>query len=157
MSARLLVLILSVLLGLGSFGSPLHAQEKKADKKSALAEEAAKLVGVWEILATKEPGQPYRNGYKGRPFVEKGPHSFMLIMDYRDDGTFRRLSRIGEAETMHEGTWELAGHELRHKRKGSSEQEVMYLRFDNPDQYTSTEVYEGTSDPGLFAQFKRVH
>jgi hypothetical protein len=51
----------------------------------------------------------------------------------------------------------LAGHELRHQRKGSNEQEVMYVRFDNQDQYTSTEVFEGTTDPGLFAQFKRMH
>jgi len=156
MSARLAVLILSAVLSLGSFGSHLFAQEKNADKKPTLNEEAVRLVGVWGILSTKEPGQPYRNGYKGRPFVEKGPHSFMLIMEYRNDGTFRRLSRIGETEAVHEGSWTLAGHELRHKRQGSSEHEVMYVRFDGPDQYTSTEVYEGTSDPGLFAQFKRV-
>jgi hypothetical protein len=30
------------------------------------------------------------------------------------------------------------------------------VRFDGPNQYTSTEVYENTPDPGLFAQFKRV-
>jgi hypothetical protein len=157
MSARLTVFILSVVLGFGSFGSHLYAQEKKADKKPTLSQEASQLVGVWEILATKEPGKPYRNGYKGRPFVEKGPHSFMLIMEYRDDGSFRRLSRIGENEAVHEGHWTLAGHELRHQRQGSNEQEVMYVRFDNPDQYTSTEVFEGTTDPGLFAQFKRMH
>jgi hypothetical protein len=48
------------------------------------------------------------------------------------------------------------GNELRHTRNGSHEDEVMYVRFDSPNQYTSTEVYEGTPDPGLFAQFRRI-
>lgn len=156
MSVRPAVLMLCAMMILCLFGSQLCAQEKKTDKKPAIDAEMAKLVGVWEILSTKEPGQPYRNGYKGRPFVEKGPHAFVLIMEYREDSTFRRVSRIGDKETVHEGAWKLAGHELRHQRKGSSEQEVMYVRFDSPDQYTSTEVYETTPDPGLFAQFKRV-
>jgi hypothetical protein len=156
MSIRQVALIVCALLILSPIGPQLYAQEKKENKKPALDSEAARLVGMWEILSTKEPGQPYRNSYKGRPFVAKGPHAFVLIMEYNDDGTFRRTSRIGDKESVHEGSWKLSGHELRHQRKGSSEQEVMYVRFDGPDQYTSTEVYETTTDPGLFAQFKRV-
>jgi len=148
--------MLYALLILALSGSQLCAQEKKSDKKSALDAEMARLVGVWEILSTKEPGQPYRNSYKGRPFVSKGPHAFILIMEYREDGTFRRISRIGDKETVHEGAWKLAGHELSHRRNGSADHEVMYIRFDGPEQYTSTEVYENTTDPGLFAQFKKV-
>ena len=142
--------ILSVLL------PPIYAQEKKAETKPALSQEAALLVGTWEIANTKEPSQPYRTGYKGRPFVTKGPHAFTLIMEFQDTGIFRRISRVGDNETVQEGTWQLAGHELRQQRKGMSEPEVMYLRFDSPEQYTSIEVYEGTPDPGLFAQFKKV-
>jgi len=135
---------------------PIYAQDKKTDKKPALSQEAAQIVGTWEIINTKEPGQPYKTGYKGRPFVTKGPHAYTLIMEFQDNGTFRRISRIGDDNKVQEGTWNLVGHELRQQRKGSSEPEVIYVRFDGPDQYTSIEVYETTPDPGLFAQFKRV-
>jgi hypothetical protein len=135
---------------------PIYAQEKKVEKKSVLTQEATQLLGAWEIVNTKEPSQPYRTGYKGRPFVTKGPHAFTLIMEFQDDGNFRRISRVGENETIQEGTWKLVGHELSQQRKGVSEPEVIYVRFDGPNQYTSIEVYEGTPDPGLFAQFKRV-
>jgi hypothetical protein len=114
------------------------------------------LVGHWMIVATKEPGKPYREGYKGRPFVPKGANAFTLLMEYRGDGTFRRITRIGDKETVHEGTWVLSGHELRHKRKGTNEDEVMYIRFDSPGQFTSIEVFEKTRDPGLFARFRKT-
>lgn len=119
-------------------------------------EEAAQLLGRWIIVQTKEPGKPYRDGYKGRPFVPQGHNAFTLIMEYRKDGTFRRISRVGEKDTVHEGGWRFSGHELRHKRKESPGEEVMHIRFDNPNQYTSIEVYEDTPDPGLFARFKRI-
>lgn len=136
---------------------PIYAQEKKTENKPALSQEAARIVGTWEIVNTKEPGQPYRTGYKGRPFVTKGPNAYTLILEYQGDGTFRRISRIGDhPDKVQEGTWRLAGHELRQLRKGKSEPEVIYVRFDGPNQYTSIEVYETTPDPGLFAQFKRV-
>jgi hypothetical protein len=135
---------------------PLHALDEKRDARPALDKDAAALVGVWEIYQTKEPGKPYRQSYQGNPFVNKGPNSFTLILEYHQDGTFRRINRVGTQETIHEGTWKLAGHELRHQRKGAREEEVFYVRFDGPDQYTSLEVYEDTSDPGLFAQFRRV-
>lgn len=131
---------------------PALAQEKRA----ALDKDAAKLVGRWVISQTKEPGQPYRESYRGRPFVLDGPSSFTLIMEYNRDGTFRRISRVNGIDTTHEGTWSYAGHELRHRRKGQSADEVMYVRFDGPDEFTSIEVYEDTSDPGLFARFKRM-
>jgi hypothetical protein len=129
-----------------------HAQEKKAPA----GKDSAELVGRWVITQTKEPGKPYRESYKGRPFVMEGPNSFTLIMEYRRDGTFRRISRVAGKDTVQEGTWKLSGHELRHKRKGQPVDEVMYIRFDGADEFTSTEVYEDTLDPGLFAKFKRL-
>jgi hypothetical protein len=136
---------------------PIYAQEKDTEKKPALSQEAARIVGTWEIMNTKEPGKPYKTGYKGRPFVTKGPNAYTLILKFQGDGTFRRISRIGDhPDKVQEGTWRLVGHELRQQRKGMSEPEVIYIRFDGPNQYTSIEVYETTPDPGLFAQFKRV-
>lgn len=135
---------------------PLYAQQDKPQQGPIVDKTASQLVGVWEISQTKEPGKPYRASYKGHPFVSRGPNAFTLIMEYRSDGTFRRIARVGNNETTQDGKWILAGSELKHHRSGSGEEEVMYVRFDNPDQYTSTEVYEGTPDPGLFAQFKRV-
>ena len=150
-----------VLLSAGFLASlflpPIYALEDSGQSKPTLNKDAAKLVGTWEITRTKEPGKPYRKGYKGRPFVSKGANAFTLIMEYRKDGTFRRLSRIGSSETVQDGHWKLSGHELRHRRSESRSEEVMYLRFDKPTQYTSIEVYEDTPDPGLFAQFHRVH
>ncbi len=143
-------LLLSVLL------PPLYAQQDKAQSPPAVEQAAAPLVGVWEITQTKEPGKPYRSSYKGHPFVSRGPNAFTLIMEYHKDGTFRRIARVGAKDDVQEGKWKLVGNELRHHRTGSNEDEVMYVRFDGPDQYTSTEVYEGTPDPGLFAQFKRI-
>jgi hypothetical protein len=134
---------------------PLYAQEGKQIKKAAMNDQSANLLGVWEIFQTKEPGKPYRQAYKGRPFVSRGEHAFTLILEYRDDGTFRRIARIGNDDKIQEGTWKLSGNELRLKAKGVSEDEVMYVRFDDPNQYTCIEVFEDTHDPGLFAQFKR--
>ncbi len=131
---------------------PIYAQ----DNKPAIDKESSQLVGRWEIYETKEPGKPYLESYKGRPFVRKGPNAFTLILEYNSDGGFKRIARVGETETVEQGTWRLAGHELRHKRKGASQEEVMYIRFDDKNHYTSTEVFEDTSDPGLFAKFRRI-
>jgi len=133
--------------------SPTFGAEKK---RQAANEEAARLVGRWQIHMTKEPGKDYRDAYKGRPFVPVGPHSFSLVGEYRPDGTFRRVSRVDGAETVDEGFWTLKGRELRQKRIGGQGEEVLYLRFDGADQFTSIEVYEQTPDPGLFAQFRRL-
>ncbi len=156
MSIMRFVLVLFCGLLLSLLLPPLHAQQEKAQKVSPVDKTAAPLVGVWEISQTKEPGKPYRSSYKGHPFVSRGPNAFTLIMEYHNDGTFRRIARVGAKDDVQEGKWELEGHELRHHRVGSNEEEVIYLRFDGPNQYTSTEVYEGTPDPGLFAQFKRI-
>jgi hypothetical protein len=150
----LLVLCCGLLLSL--LLPPLYAQQDKAQKVLVVDKAAVPLVGVWEITQTKEPGKPYRSSYKGHPFVSRGPNAFTLIMEYHNDGTFKRTARVGTKDDVQEGKWKLAGNELRHHRVGTSEEEVIYLRFDGPNQYTSTEVYEGTPDPGLFAQFKRI-
>jgi hypothetical protein len=122
----------------------------KPDKASA------QLLGMWEIHMIKEPGKHYRRSFKGRPLVAKGPHAFTLIIEYREDGSFKRTTRVGETETIQEGKWSLAGHELRQTRQGNLPDEVMYVRFDGPNKFTSIEVYEGCSDPGTFAQYKRI-
>ncbi|MEI8183696.1 MAG: hypothetical protein WCG29_13440 [Desulfomonile sp.] len=140
---------------LSLFLPPIYALDEKKLDKPELDGTQNQLVGVWEIAQTKEPGKPYRDGYKGLPFVTRGANAFTLILEYRKDGTFRRTSRIGEKETVQDGRWKLSGHELRHLRTGAKDEEVIYLRFDNPDQYTSLEVFEATPDPGLFAQFRR--
>lgn len=114
------------------------------------------LIGRWEIVETKEPGKPYRPGYKGRPFVKNGANAFSLIVEYRKDGTMRRISRKGPRDLVEEGAWTMSGHELRQKMKGSPLQEVIYIRFDSPHEYTFIEVYEESPDPGLFARFRRV-
>ncbi len=140
---------------MGLFLPPTHAQDHRSGIKQAQNKESNLLVGTWEIYETKEPGKPYQSSYKGRPFVSRGPNAFSLFLEYKNDGQFRRTSRIGDDQSIDEGVWKLEGHELRHKRNGSHVEEVMYVRFDNKDQYTSTEVFEETSDPGLFAKFKR--
>ena len=127
-----------------------------ADSASGDAEAKPGLTGNWEIYETKEPGKPYRKGYKGRPFVSKGHNAFTLVLQYRKDGTFRRISRHGGSETVQGGKWTLSGHELRQRSKGKRGEEIMYLRFEGPNQYTSIEVFEETKDPGLFAKFKRI-
>jgi hypothetical protein len=156
-TTRRMVVILSAGFILSVLLSSIYAQEQKKSPLQKLDPITGKLIGTWEIFQTKAPGQPYRDGYKGRPFVRKGPNSFTLIMEYHDDGTFRRLSRVADSDTVQKGTWKLAGNELRHLRKGSIEEEIIYVRFDNKDQYTSIEVFESTSDPGLFAQFRRLN
>lgn len=156
MSTRRAIVLLSAGFLVSLFLPPIYALDDSAKTKPALDKDAKNLVGVWEIVKTKEPGKPYRTGYKGRPFVASGANAFTLIMEYRDDGTFRRVSRIGGTEDVQQGSWQLSGHELRHQRTGSASQEVIYIRFDKPNQYTSIEVYEDTPDPGLFAQFSRV-
>jgi hypothetical protein len=155
-SVTRLALLISAGFLLSLFLPPIYAQEQKNMAKPAVDQESAQLIGTWEIARTKMPGKPYTTGYQGRPFVSKGANAFTLILEYRGNGTFRRLTRIGDNETVQEGTWKLAGHELRHKRNATREEEVMYLRFDSPDSYTSTEVFEESADPGLFAQFKRL-
>lgn len=152
-----MVLILSAGFVMSVFLSAIYAQDQKKNQQPKLDAAAGRLVGTWEIFQTKEPGHPYTSGYKGRPFVHKGPNAFTLIMEYHNDGTFRRVSRVAEHDTVQDGTWKLAGNELRHLRTGANAEEVMYLRFDGASQYTSIEVYEDTSDPGLFAQFKKVN
>lgn len=147
------VVYLGIVMSL--FLPPIYAQDGKAENRTALEKESAQLVGAWEIYQTKEPGKPYMQSYKGRPFVSRGANAFTLFLEYKSDGKFRRISRIGENDSVEEGVWRLNGHELRHKRIGSSVEEIMYLRFDNKDQYTSTEVFEETGDPGLFARFRR--
>jgi hypothetical protein len=134
---------------------PLYALDGKGASKPVLNAEAAKLVGRWEIARAKEPGKPYLAGFQGRPFVTKGPQAYTLILEYRPDGTFRRVCRVGGKDVVQEGRWTLSGHELRHRAKGKSEDEVMYIRFDSADQYTSTEVYEDSPSPGVFAQFRK--
>lgn len=128
-------------------GPALARQERNSQKP---------LVGRWQIVATKEPGKPYREGYKGRPFVTKGPNAFTLIMEYNEDGTFRRITRIGDTETVHKGEWSLDNHVLHQRRQDRRSAEVIYVRFDDPNHYTITEVYEGTPDPGIFARFRRL-
>jgi len=156
MSIMRFVLVLFCGLLLSLLLPPLYAQQEKAQKVSPVDKTVAPLVGVWEISQIKEPGKAYRSSYKGHPFVSRGPNAFTLIMEYHNDGTFRRIARVGAKDDVQEGKWKLEGNELRHHRVGSNEEEVIYLRFDGPNQYTSMEVYEGTPDPGLFAQFKRI-
>src|SRR4030042_438379 len=81
------------------FLQPVCGQEAKP----AIDTEIGKIVGRWAILQTKEPGKPYLESYKGRPFVEKGRNSFSLVMEYRKDGTFRRISRIDGSEAVQDG------------------------------------------------------
>ncbi|MCL5124976.1 MAG: hypothetical protein M1511_10860 [Deltaproteobacteria bacterium] len=147
----LLAFVMSVLL------PPIYAQDNKVVGKTSLDKESSQLLGKWEIYETKEPGKPYLESYKGRPFVSKGANAFTLILQYNNDGTFRRTAIIGDSQTVEEGTWRLSGHELRHKRKGASEEEIMYVRFNDKNHYVSTEVFEDTSDPGLFAKFRRIN
>ncbi len=156
MSIRRLALVLCAGAILSLSMPPIYAQETKQPKKFAMNGESTKLLGAWEITQTKEPGKPYRQAYKGRPFVSRGVHAFTLILEYRDDGTFRRIRRIGNDEKVQEGTWKFSGNELRHKRNGAYEEEVMYVRFDDANHYTAIEVFEDTPDPGLFAQFTRL-
>ena len=156
MKIRWNVLVLAASLWVGLLLCSAHAQQERGGGPAAPVQDSEQLIGLWEVAQTKEPAQPYRAGYKGKSFVSKGPNAFCLLMEYRKDGTFRRISRIGSSESVEEGTWKLAGRELRHQRKGAAEEEVLYLRFDNPNQFTTIEVYEGTPDPGLFVQFKRV-
>ncbi len=134
---------------------PIFALEEKNAVKSVPEVSASQLVGKWQIVRSKEPGQPYRDGHSGRPFVFSGVNAFTLILEYNKDNTFRKICRVGNSEKVQEGTWRLSGHELR-QRSGGSNEEVLYLRFDSPNQFTSTEVYEDSSSPGLFVQFNRV-
>ncbi len=143
-------------LGVAALLSWPAVEAQPQGKASDLEKEATQLLGRWIIVQSKEPGKPYTDGYKGRPFVREGPNSFILILEYRQDGTFRRISRVDGVDTIHEGTWKLSGHELTQKRKGQGADEVMYIRFDGPDAFTSIEVYEESNDPGLFAKFKRI-
>lgn len=125
-------------------------------EKTSHGKAKAGLIGNWEIYETKEPGKPYKRGYKGRPFVSRGPNAFTLVLQYRKDGTFRRISRCGKNEAVQSGKWVLSGHELRHRPTDLRGEEIMYVRFEGPNQYTSIEVFEETKDPGLFAKFKRI-
>jgi hypothetical protein len=150
---KCLVFSVAIALVLCLFDCSLYAQDEKAGKKIGSGNQ---LVGVWELYQTKGPHKPYERGYKDRPFVNKGPQAFALIIEFREDGTFRRLSRVGPSETVKDGTWKFSCSELRQQMQGSKQEEIMYVRFDNPNQFTSIEVYEDSADPGLFAQFRRV-
>ena len=109
----------------------VYSSSTNADKNSTkLDKNSARLLGMWEIHMIKEPGKHYRSSYKGHPFVAKGPHAFTLIIQYRKDGSFKRIIRIGEKETVQKGKWSLAGHELRQTQRGNLPDEVMYIRFD---------------------------
>ena len=156
MNSRRLLAAIALIVFTGATTLSTYAQQQPSKKSPSRAPLAARLVGTWEVSHTKEPGQPYKTSYRGQPFVTKGPNAFTLIMKYNKDGTFRRITRVGTTETIHDGTWKLSGHELRHDRPGALEEEIKYIRFDGPDQYTTVEVYEGTPDPGLFGRFKRV-
>ncbi|MCX5872031.1 MAG: hypothetical protein NTY51_02190 [Deltaproteobacteria bacterium] len=155
MTVKRLILTVFLAFFLSVLFPPIYAQDEKLSSKISLDKDAHQLIGRWEIFETKEPGKPYLSSYKGRPFVSRGANAFTLILEYSNDGTFRRIARVGNNETVEEGTWRLSGHELRHKRKGAIEEEIMYIRFDGKDRYISTEVFEETSDPGLFAKFRR--
>ncbi len=155
MTTRKLLMVASAGFLLSLFMPPLYALDKKEADKPKVGGESSKLIGVWEITKTKEPGKPYLTSFQGRPFVSKGPNAFTLILEYRPDGTFRRLCRLGDKESVEDGQWTLSGHELRQRPVGSRNEEVMYVRFDGPDQYTSVEVFEDTVNPGLFAQFQK--
>lgn len=133
-----------------------EAWSQQKPKIAAPNTAAPGLAGSWELFQTKAPGEPYKPSYKDRPFVNEGPQAFALIMEYRKDGTFRRISRVGSVDTVREGTWKMDGQILRQRIAGAGHEEVMFLRFDSPDQFTYTEVYEETPDPGLFARFRRV-
>lgn len=135
--------------------SVLPCQADKPTKKSD-ADPAERLVGRWELFMTKQPGKPYERGYKGRPFQFQGQDAFALVMDFKKDGTVTRVMRTGSKGTRQKGTWSLDGKELRQSWEGSSQEEVIYLRFEGPDEYTIVEVYEETPDPGLFARFRRL-
>ena len=113
--------------------TPIYAQEAKQIKKTTMNGESAKLVGVWEISQAKEPGKPYGKAYKGCPFVSRGVHAFTLILEYQDDWTFHRVSRIGNDEKVQDGTWKFSGSELRLKRNGAFEEEVMYVTIRRPE------------------------
>ncbi|MEW6350185.1 MAG: lipocalin family protein [Thermodesulfobacteriota bacterium] len=139
--------VLSVLL------SPIYAQH---GPRVVNATTGDSLVGRWEIFKTKAPGRPYLPKYKGRPFVSVGPNSYTVIYEYHSDGTFQRITKIDGKNTVENGRWEYTGNELRLKIEKGRVDEVLYLRFDGPDQFTAVEVYEETSDPGIFAQFKRI-
>lgn len=146
----LIILFLALIVGAAWFPAVAEKDSKLADN------DVSPLVGMWEIYQTKEPGQPYRRGYKGRPFVLKGPNAFTIVLEYRKDGTFTRISRVGDSETKTDGKWKLDGHELRQQTNGARETEVLYVRFDGPNEFTSIEVFEDTTDPGLFAKFRRI-
>jgi hypothetical protein len=152
-SVKQISALILVVVCLCAYSSSTNAVKDsiKLDKASA------RLLGMWEIHMIKEPGKHYRRSYKGHPFVVKGPHAFTLIIQYLKDGSFKRIMRIGDKETVQEGKWSLAGHELRQTRPGNLPDEVMYIRFDGPDQFTSIEVYEACSDPGTFVKFKRIN
>lgn len=115
-----------------------------------------KLTGKWEIHQAKEPGKPYRKGYRGRPFVSEGPNAYTIVVQYNPDGTFKRISKVGGKKIVDKGEWQLQGSELRQRQEGDTNEEVIYIRFDTPDQYTSIEVFEATHDPGTFARYKRI-
>ena len=91
MSIKRFLLILCCGLLLSLLLPPLYAQQDKAQKVLVVDKAAVPLVGVWEIMQTKEPGKPYRSSYKGHPFVSRGPNAFTLIMEYHNDGTFKRI------------------------------------------------------------------
>ncbi len=114
------------------------------------------LVGRWEIYQTKAPGRAYDARYKGRSFVSTGPHAYTVIYQYNPDGTFQRTTKIDGKDIPETGKWTYSGNAMKLQLDKGREDEVFYVRFDDQNQITVVEVYEGTSDPGMFAQFRRI-
>lgn len=152
MGAKRFFLIICAAFVLSIVLPPIHAQEDLKNKQDS----SDQLVGVWEIYRVKEPGKPYGQGFQGVPFVNKGPNAYTLLMEYKSDGTFKKTSRRGNSEMVEDGAWKLTGNELRQKRRGLLEEEVLYLRFDDNNHYTSTEVFENSANLGIFVQFQRI-
>jgi hypothetical protein len=141
---------------LSIFLPELYAEREDPRREAPLSIEATKLVGKWELFEAKEPGQPYRPSLRGRAFSPNGPEAFALVVEYRADGTFCRVTREGEKQRIEQGTWTLEGHELRLISPRGVTQAVVYVRLDQPDRFTAIEVHEETLEPGLFVRFRRV-
>jgi hypothetical protein len=148
---KILVSLAVLVLSLDLF--PIYAQQ---GQPSANANAGNTLVGRWEIYQTKVQGRPYLKQYKGRPFVSIGPNAFTVIYEYGPDGSFKRITRIDGRDTEETGKWVYSGSEMRLQLDKGRIEEVFYVRFDDPKQITVVEVYEDTTDPGIFAQFRRI-
>jgi hypothetical protein len=149
-------LVLAAAASLSVFLPELYAEREKPHLAASLSSEAARLVGTWEVCEAKEPGQPYRPSVRGRCFSSGGPEAFGLVIEYRHDGTFSRLTRDGSRQHIDHGTWSLSGHELRLASPQGAMQAVLYVRLDDLDRFTAVEVHEETPEPGLFVRYRRA-